>query len=169
MAGELDYNAEVHNIAESRTQGGVYSRTEGFLRVLRQRETTIGQLRNVIMNHHSNEASKKFFESVLSRLVEMAKKKEVVRDGYIDVIVHSDEPHLQQVTNTKSYIYVHHSAQHHPAQLLNSLKRNDVVKASFRCQLYKGGAGEEYSEDEINAEYRKECNMRFILRVIFFP
>ena len=50
----------------------------------RKKDFKIGQLCDVIRTH-GNVASKMFFESMLLRLVEMEKKKEEVRDGYIDV------------------------------------------------------------------------------------
>ena len=66
------------------------------------------------------------------------------------MVVNTNGSLLQQVSNTHSLISVHHSSQHHPAQLLDSLKREDVVKKTFRCQLYKCGAVEVCTEDKVN-------------------
>ena len=73
----IDYNRQANMIAESRTQGGVYSRTEGLLLILQQKGTTIRQLNEVIMNNGNN-ASKQFFKELLGRLVEKEKNREAI-------------------------------------------------------------------------------------------
>ena len=68
-------------------------------------------------------------------------------------ISYNGKPHFQQLRDTESWIFPHHSSDNHPAKDLESFDREVFINERFHYPLYEVGAEHSLTEEKMNEVY----------------